>query len=252
MNIDRSLFSQSPVGDLPALKVENNYASALISLYGGQVLSFRPKGEEDVLWLSADALFEEGSAIRGGVPICWPWFGKRAVGGANHGYARLSQWYLVSAIALAGGETRMTLALEKETLKSAIGWVDADLTLEVTVGKSLTIKLVTTNNGQEPINLSQALHSYFNVSDVEQIHITGLEETGYQDSADNNRDHIQDDVITIKGEVDRAYLNTFSTCVIHDQGLSRRIVIDKSGSNSTVVWNPGAELAAKNGRRANQ
>ncbi|WP_263078353.1 D-hexose-6-phosphate mutarotase [Endozoicomonas sp. Mp262] len=243
MSIDTSLFEQTLMGNLPVLSVENSHAKAVISLYGGQVLSFKPHGEEQVLWLSPDAVFQEGKAIRGGIPLCWPWFGKRQEGGPNHGYARIATWELVEAKQLENGETQIVLSLDASAAATRPGFVDGNPVITIVVGRALAVTLDTVNSGDQPFGLSQALHSYFAVSDVEKIRIKGLQGTTYLDSTNNQQVCTQSGEVTIKGEVDRIYLNTDSTCIIDDPGLKRSIVVEKAGSNSTVVWNPGSVLA---------
>ncbi len=242
--IDPSLFVEETISGQPVLKVENVHASAVVSLYGGQLLSYQPHGEKDLLWLSPTAVFKQGTAIRGGIPVCWPWFGKRKEGGSNHGYARISNWELITAEALEDGDTRLCLTRIPAESTDEKGAVKASLQLEIVVGKALKICLHTINNGAEVIRLSQALHSYFAVSNVEHITISGLDNTCYDDSASGQSECIQQGDVVLSGEVDRIYLNTSTTCAIHDPGLNRTIMIEKEGSNSTVVWNPGADLAA--------
>ena len=234
--ITETQFHQTAV-----LEINNPLARAVVSLHGGQVLSFQPHGQEEVLWLSPDAVYNEGQAIRGGIPICWPWFGKRAEGGPNHGFARTSQWRLKEQNTLEDGATRLLLSFPVSTHSAWSGHVS--LETEIIIGSELKVSLTMQNLGEKTIAISQALHSYFSVSDVEQIQIEGLAGLRYLDHADHHNAKLQEGDVMIKGEVDRAYLHSSGYCVIRDPGFNRNLVIHKSGSNGTVVWNPGAELA---------
>ena len=234
-------ITQRLINKVAVLDIENAFARAVVSLHGGQVLSFQPHGEEKVLWLSPDAVYGEGKAIRGGIPICWPWFSKRAEGGPNHGFARTNSWRLKEQSTLEGGETRLLLSLPETTHAAWNG--SASLATEIVIGKELKVSLIMQNIGDTLVAISQALHTYFNVSNVEDITVEGLAGRRYLDEADNQKAYVQEGDVTLKGEVDRAYLNTSDTCTIIDPGLQRKIVIRKSGSNGTIVWNPGAELA---------
>lgn len=233
-------ITQRLINKVPVLDIENGFARAVVSLHGGQVLSFQPHGEEEALWLSPDAVFNEDKAIRGGMPICWPWFSKRAEGGPNHGFARTNLWQLKEQGTLASGETRLLLSLTETTHSEWDG--AASLKTEIIIGQDLKVSLTMQNIGETPIAISQALHTYFTVSDVEKVTVEGLAGRRYLDEANNQMAHAQQGDVTLKGEVDRAYLNTAETCTIHDLGLKRKIVIKKSGSNATVVWNPGKKL----------
>ena len=239
-------IAQRLINELPVLDIENCHARAVVSLYGGQVLSFQPNGEEKVLWLSPKAVYREKAAIRGGIPVCWPWFGKREEGGPNHGFARTGLWTLEQQETLTGGETRLLLSLNES---SHSDWFykerpcSARLKIEIIIGAQLEISLITENLGNQVVEISQALHSYFTVSDVESICVSGLEGVRFLSKAEDGRAYVQEGDVTFSGEVDRVYLDNTETCIINDQGLKRKIVIRKSGSNATVVWNPGRSLS---------
>ena len=229
------------MGELTVLDIENEHAKASISLYGGQVLSFQPKGQGDVLWVSPAAIYEKGKAIRGGIPVCWPWFGKRKEGGPNHGFARTRDWNLDSHELLESGESRLVLSLSDCDHSDWEG--KASLSLEVVVGKTLKLKLTTQNVGKSPFAISQALHSYFSVEHVENIQIKGLDGADYIDSVNEGKRCVQSGDVTFKGEVDRVYVDESSHTTLFDPDKQREITVAKSGSNATVVWNPGYELA---------
>lgn len=240
----------SRAGDGPTLaEIDNALGSASIALEGGQILTWAPKGQEAVVWLSPQAKYVAGKSLRGGVPVCWPWFGPHATesGFPAHGFARNKPWEVVSSEQLADGATRLALKLRQD--QETAGWWPhrAELTLAVTVGAALRIELTTRNLGDQPLTLSEALHTYFHVGDIEGVSVSGLEGCAFLDKVDGGSRKTQDGAVTIAGEVDRVYLGTTATTVIHDTGLKRRIRIAKSGSRSTVVWNPWAEKGAKFG-----
>ncbi|MGD9787426.1 MAG: D-hexose-6-phosphate mutarotase [Sulfuricellaceae bacterium] len=230
-------------------EIANPLGSASIALEGGQILTWAPKDQEAVVWLSPQAKYTAGKSLRGGIPVCWPWFGPHATESAfpAHGFARNKPWDVASSEQLTDGATRLTLKLQQDQ-ETAAWWPHrAELTLTVTVGAVLRIELATRNLGNQPLTLSEALHTYFHVSDIGAVSVNGLEGCAFLDKVDGGARKTQDGAVTIVGEVDRVYLGTTATAVIHDPGLKRRIRIAKSGSRSTVVWNPWAEKGAKFG-----
>jgi D-hexose-6-phosphate mutarotase len=230
-------------------EVTNQHALSVITLQGAHITTFQPRGEEPVIWLSPFAKFAPGKSIRGGVPICWPWFGAHATDSKlpGHGYARTVPWDVLETKALPDGSTFLRFGLV-ESDATRTQWPNAsDVQLEVTVGKSLRAELVTKNTGSAAFHLGEALHTYFHISDVGQITIRGLENCEYLDKVKDFARFRQEDGIVIESEVDRVYVNTAADCVIEDKGLKRAIRIAKQGSQSTVVWNPWTEKADKMG-----
>ncbi|WP_252176452.1 D-hexose-6-phosphate mutarotase [Endozoicomonas sp. 4G] len=225
------------MGAVPVLEIDNPFAKATISLLGGQVLSYQPRAQEPVLWMSPLADMTEGKAIRGGVPVCWPWFGSGKEGGPNHGFARTVLWTLELSETLDTDETRVVLSLPIDSIPQWHG--KADLSIEVIVGKTLRISLTSVNTGANNIEISQALHTYFTVSNTDLIRVEGLDGKRYLDETDDGKACIQEGDVIIRTEVDRTYIDDTETCILHDPGLRRKITIKKSGSNGTVVWNPG-------------
>jgi D-hexose-6-phosphate mutarotase len=229
-------------------EIDNSLATATISLYGGHIVSWRPKHQvEPVLWVSKSVQFKLGKAIRGGVPICWPWFGAHPSNAKlpAHGYARISPWDVVSVRALDNGAAEITLALSDTDLSRANGPRAVGLSVRVTIGATLEVALTTTNEGDQPMVLSEGLHTYFKVSDVTNINVSGLDDSEYVDLLRDNLRSQQVGPVRFDGELGRIYVNSQATCVIEDLLLRRRIRIDKSGSLSTAVWNPWALTAAK-------
>jgi glucose-6-phosphate 1-epimerase len=228
-------------GGLPRLTVANDQARAEIYLHGAHVTAWQPRGQADVLWMSGRSQFQDAKPIRGGVPICFPWFGPHASDPAapGHGFARLLDWTLVDAHDDAGGATLLAFELPAPSPPPA-AWPHAcTATFRVSVGSSLTMALEVGNPGPEPFTFEAALHSYFTVQDVRTIAVRGLEGADFLDKVGGATRRTQgDDPIRFTAETDRVYLDTQAACRIEDPGLRRRIVVRKSGSNATVVWNP--------------
>lgn len=236
-------------GGLIAAKIHNAHASASIALQGAHLMTFQPSGQEHVIWLSKYAKFAEGKSIRGGVPICWPWFGANATDAKlpGHGYARTVLWEVLETKDLPDGSTFISFGLI-ETDATRAQWPNqTPVKIAMTVGKTLKVELITHNSGKQAIALGEALHTYFHISDVAQMTIRGLEGCDYLDKVGEPASRKQKDGIVIESEVDRIYVNTSADCIIEDRGLKRAIRISKQGSNSTVVWNPWTEKADKMG-----
>jgi D-hexose-6-phosphate mutarotase len=229
-------------------EIRNAWSTARISLYGGHLLSWQPSHQTmPVLWLSKRVQYLQGKAIRGGVPICWPWFGAHpALAKAPaHGYARVSPWEVVSVCSTANGETEMLLELGDSQIGRLYGTKGVSLSLQIRVGAALELALTTTNEGDSETVLSEGLHTYFQVSDVSNIRIHGLEGAEYADLLQGNLRCQQSGAIAFEGELGRIFVDSAASCVIEDPGLQRRIRVEKSGSLSTAVWNPWTATASK-------
>jgi glucose-6-phosphate 1-epimerase len=199
-----------------------------------------------VLFLSARSEFAPGKAIRGGVPVIFPWFGPRHDGkaGPQHGFARTAVWDLAFA-ALAGDDVHLTFTLAPSEASRELGFGDLRLAYRMVLGHRLTLELTVANDSAAAVQFEEALHTYLEVADVHNAGVEGLGGTEYIDKRDQMRRKLQPGgAMTLTGTTDRVYLNTTGTCVIEDVAGGRRIVVEKSGSRSTVVWNPWAELAA--------
>lgn len=241
-------FKEIAAGMIVA-EVANQHALANIVLQGAHIATFQPRGEEPVIWLSPYAKFAPGKSIRGGVPICWPWFGPHKTDSKlpGHGYARTVPWEVLETKALRDGSTFLRFGLIESEISRA-QWPHAStVQLAVTVGKALRVELVTTNTGKDAFELGEALHTYFHISDVAKTTIRGLDNCAYLDKVQDFAHCTQKDGIVIESEVDRVYINTAADCVIEDKGLKRAIRIAKQDSMSTVVWNPWTEKADKMG-----
>lgn len=234
---------------LPVVDVSNRFGKSRIALQGAQMLHWTPEGQEPVVWLSPRAKFIAGKSARGGIPICWPWFGPHASDSAFplHGFARGAMWEVIEAADLDGGAHRVAFKLARSEADAGLWPHAASLEVRYTFAASLEVELVTRNEGNEAFKLTEALHTYFNVGDVREARVLGLEGVEYLDRVGSPRRVRQAGPVTIAGEVDRIYGGTESACVIDDPSLKRRIRIEKRGSRSTVVWNPGQAKAAAMG-----
>ena len=234
-------------GGFPLIEIDNGKARALISVYAGQVLSFRPAGEaEDLLFLSKQAYYQSGKAIKGGVPICWPWFGPDPEGQGRpaHGFVRNRPWSLASTQQTPEGETKVVLKLVDDAVTQEI-WPHAfNLHIEITVGEALTLALITRNTGNRSYTITQALHTYFKVGDIEQVKVLGLAGLNYLDKVDNGLEKTQSGDVSISQEVDRVYAGVQGDLTIVDGALQRRIRIRSISSRTAIVWNPWSEVAA--------
>ncbi|MGF1459166.1 MAG: D-hexose-6-phosphate mutarotase [Leptolyngbyaceae cyanobacterium] len=237
-------------GDFPNLEVANDQAKALISLYGGQVLSFKPKGvTEDLMFVSENAYYRPGKAIKGGAPVCWPWFGPdpEGKGRPSHGFARNRMWEVMGTKSLIDGATQITLGFS-DTDETRELWPYAfELSVEITVGRTLHFILISRNTGDRPFEITQALHTYFAVGDITQTSVTGLDGTTYIDKVDELKVKSQSGDITIASEVDRIYQDVPQELTIQDAALNRRIRITSTGNKTAVVWNPWVDISVKSG-----
>ncbi len=230
---------------LAVIAVSTPRASAEICLQGAQVISFCPTGQAPVLWLSDDAVFEKDKAIRGGVPVCWPWFGMHPDDPnlPQHGFARTSDWQVLStSFANDAVVIRLSLPMHlPETVSNAaVANAGARLEsgIEIRVGRALELRLTTVNHGDDAVLLSQALHSYFSVSDIEKISITGLDGCTYYDKTERMQTSKTTGALQIGSETDRVYLKPAKTVSIHDPALNRIVQVHSANSESCVVWNP--------------
>lgn len=245
---DTLAFEELP-GAFVVAHVTTRHASASIALQGAHVMSYQPAGQAPLIWLSKFAKFAAGKSIRGGVPVCWPWFGAHASNAQfpGHGFARTVPWNLVAATLLPDHRVRLEFELVQSEATRA-QWPQASTVKNiVTVGPELEVELATSNTGTAPFQLGQALHTYFAIGDIRQTTLDGLDACDYLDKVDGGLRKSQRGAVAFTGETDRIYLATRGHCEIHDPVLGRRILITSTGSHSTVVWNPWTEKADKMG-----
>lgn len=239
---------------LQYIELDNPLATAKIALQGAHVIHWQPKSEKHpVLWLSEHARYIKGRSIRGGVPVCWPWFGAHPTDSTRcpHGFARVIPWKLIDVDSTDTGATRIVMQMEETPeAKNQLSYPYV-LTMMLTIGKRLKIDLATTNKADHPFIIGEAFHTYLNISDIENIRITGLQDCIFADKVRQYERYVEHYVLKFNGEFDRVYLNHSGDCVVHDPAYNRMIRIGKSGSNATVVWTPWADKAHAMGDMGN-
>jgi glucose-6-phosphate 1-epimerase len=239
---DALCFGDTPDG-LERAVIATPLAEGDLYLQGAHLTHWAPHGRRPVLFVSPKTLFTPGKAIRGGVPVIFPWFGARGEGkpGPDHGFARTVEWDVEATTLRGDGAIEITLALSSNDVARGFGFSAFHLRLRVAIGATLEIDLETRNIGPEPLLFEHVLHTYFAVGDVRQATLSGLAGTTYIDKTDGfKRKSLGPDPLHLTKETDQVHLNTKAACVIHDPVWNRRILVEKSGSDSTVVWNPWA------------
>ena len=229
------------------ITVSNKFADADICLYGAHITNFKPYNTIEILWMSPKSKFVEGSPIRGGIPVCFPWFGPHNTDPSKpqHGFGRLMHWDVTETSSMKSGETLVRLQLCSSPETKAFWDYDFCAELSILVGKTLTATLKVTNTSSTEFEYSCALHSYFLLSSVEEINIEGLQNTKYYNQLEPG-DFIQEtEKLEIHKAETRHYYDTETACVIHDPLFNRKILVDKSGSKITTVWNPWEETCSK-------
>ena len=230
---------------LPCVRVTTPRASGEVYLHGAHVTSWKPADEdEEVLFVSSKTKWQNGLAIRGGVPVCFPWFAERAEDPKSpaHGLVRTKSWELE---AVTHADSNVTVALsisaDTDTRKQWLG--DFHVLFCVTFGEQLRLELIVTNRGDISFRYEEALHSYYRVGNAEAARLHGLGGTVYIDKTDGRREKHQRGDLVLSGETDRIYRNTSASVEIEDAALRRRVLIAKENSRDTVVWNPWAGKA---------
>jgi len=248
--IEGQLAFRDDASGLVVAEISNAQATATLCLQGAHLMNWHPKKQnQPVIWLSRDAKLAAGKSIRGGAPVCWPWFGAHASESSfpGHGFARTVPWRIIESGTEPDGATRLTLRLVANDKTRAQWSHDCNVDLTVIVGDTLRMELSTENTGTADFVLGEALHTYLRISDIGAVRVTGLSGCEYWDKVGGSVLKKQDGPVSFAGEVDRVYINTSAECVIHDDPFKRRIHISKSGSLSTVVWTPWTEKANKMG-----
>jgi len=226
-------------GGLTQIKATSNASTAEVCLHGAHVTGFQKNGEPPLLFMSAKSKFGPGLPIRGGVPVCFPWFGNRD-GEPSHGFARLTEWELVKTSVDAAGAVTLRLALP--LLHGQEAWQGLRTELIVTVAETLTLELVATNDScGKTLEVENCLHTYFNIGDIDRISLTGLQGAAFDDfalGAGGARRQGDAAPLRITQETNRVYPDNTDTVEIRDEILGRTVRVEKFQSRSTVVWNP--------------
>jgi len=241
-------FHQTATGLIYAA-IKTPAATATVYLQGAHLTHWQPAGQQPVLFLSRKTELAPGKAIRGGVPIAFPWFAAdqkadRLNGqpGPAHGFARIEDWTLAFA-ALSGEDLHLTFTLGPTAMSRELGFDHFRVAYQLTIGRTLTLSLTVANEAPKPLVFEEALHSYFAVVDVHEVTVTGLEPTPYIDKTDHFALRPAARApLAFTGFTDRVYNHTAATCVLEDRAGRRRITIAKVNSDTTVVFNPWREL----------
>ncbi len=228
------------------IQVDNAFASAVITTHGGSVLSYTPKQSgagQDLLWVSPTAVYNGQKPVRGGVPVCWPWFGANPQNSTApaHGFVRNEVWRLDHVATLESGVTEIRLTMESTAESLALWPHNFHLALNIEVGAKLAMSLTTTNLNEHDIQITEAFHTYFKVADARNLAIHGLEGSRHLDTLGNAPAEQQIGVVTLAPPMDSVYLDQTGDVWIVDSGHQRKIVIEKQRADSAVVWNPGPE-----------
>ncbi len=228
-------------GGLPRVRITGAFGEGEVYLHGAHVTSWKPAGnnEDEVLFVSTKSHWQEGQAIRGGIPICFPWF--RAKGNDRqapaHGFARTKSWQIESIVQNEGRvSVSMFTESDEQTRRSWPG--EFRLIHRVTFGSELKLELICRNTGTTPLRFEEALHTYNRVADVEQVHLQGLDTVRFLDNTNANQEKVQIGDVAIASQTDSAYMNTDSAVDLLDPRMRRRIRLQKDNSLTTVVWNP--------------
>lgn len=237
-------INQRKINDIAILDISHVNHNASLSLYGGQVLSWQPQGAKEVFWLSKTAEFIKGKAIRGGIPLCWPWFGanigENGKNGGNHGFARTSNWHLVDSRISEQG-VNVTIELSGEHCHKL--WpAKFKLTQELFFGSEFSQELTMENLSAQDVQYTAALHSYFAVSAPENVTVPKLSSATYDDKLTGLSDQ-QTPLANCFGPVDRIY-HTVENQQIIDANWQRKILIETQHCQQYVLWNPGKEIAS--------
>lgn len=261
LEIPGTLYFQSVGNALEKAVIKTGSCDGEIYLQGAHITHWQPRGEKPVLFLSDKSAFAPGKAIRGGIPIIFPWFGPRTkntvsdrTDGPSHGFARTTPWQMTGATA-SGEDVLLEFQLLPDANSAALGFESFNLHYWVRMGKTLELKLTVTNESEPDrpakkeaaaICIEEALHTYFAVYELDDVSISGLANTEYLDKTDGMKRKRQEEKhLKFEGETDRPYLNTHATVSILDHDWHRMIKIEKEHSKTTVVWNPGKELSDK-------
>ncbi|WP_285422882.1 MULTISPECIES: D-hexose-6-phosphate mutarotase [unclassified Pseudomonas] len=242
------------LGELNCWRISHGKAELVVAQQGAHIVSYQVDGDQPLIWSNPGAVFHKGKAIRGGMPICWPWFGnfqrnpqsvqamRQSSEPANaHGEVRAIDWELMGMG--EDGEALIVEFIQPKAEGQLPGWPHTvGLKLQIRLDAALNVSLVSFNAGPEDVTLSQALHSYFAISDIKQVSIEGLDGVSYLNTLESwEKQNVQAGDITFTGETDRIYQDTPDLISIVDPAWKRRIQIQTIGSNSSVVWNPWIE-----------
>ena len=230
------------------LSIRNRYAECDIYLYGAHIARFDPADGDGLLWMSPTSFFEEGKPIRGGIPVCFPWFGPHETRTdlPLHGVVRTRYWDIESTAWLSDDRTRIELSIGDDSVTRESWPYAFRLKMTVTVGETLDVELSTENTGRDPFRYAESLHTYFKAGHAHGCSVEGLDGVGYVDRVRKDARAVQYGPLRLSGETVNAYMRSPAKCTLVDPIMKRRIIVEQRGFADTVVWNPGKEAAARN------
>jgi len=243
--------------ELTGIKIQNSCAEAELFIQGAHLTHYMVSEKYPLIWCSREAKFQKNSAIRGGIPLCWPWFGdltknpdsvqaSMALGASSaHGFVRHLDWVLTEISEPSSSETIVKMALSSSDYTQQFFPHAFQLIIEFSISDQLVINFSVVNTSKGSFSYTSALHSYFAIGDITQCSVTGFEDGLYIDALDNWQQKKQMGVVSINGEVDRIYLDAPDRCSIHSTQQNRVIRLETSGSRSTVIWNPWVEKSKR-------
>jgi len=231
-------------GSLSKVRVTSTAAVGEIYMHGAHVTSWKPAGREEVFFVSSRSPWEDGRAIRGGVPISFPWFASKVDDPAApaHGFVRTKAWQLDS---ISQEGSAVTVSMSTESNDDTRRWSPSKFRLfyRASFGSELCLELDVANTGETSLRFEEALHAYYRVGNIDETQVRGLNGIRYVDKTDSNREKTQQGEVKVIAETDRVYLNTSDAIELNDPVLERRIQVSKENSRTTVVWNPWREKA---------
>jgi glucose-6-phosphate 1-epimerase len=232
-------------GGLTRVQITGTSAAGEMYLHGAHVTSWKPAGDDEVLFVSSKSRWQGGQAIRGGIPICFPWFRAKADDpqAPAHGFARTRAWQLESIVE-DEGTLAVTMFTESDEQTRRLWPAEFRLVHRVSFGSELRLELICTNTGMTPLRFEEAMHTYNRVADVEDLRLQGLDTTHFLDNTDSNNEKAQLGEVKITAQTDNAFIDTQNKVDLIDPNLQRRIRLEKDNSCTTVVWNPWREGAA--------
>lgn len=242
---------------LTCWRVHLGDSELLVAQQGAQILHYQHGEQPPIIWLSEQAGYSRGQSVRGGVPVCWPWFGdlkrnpqalqeQHANPGSApaHGGVRNLDWQLLG-IEQDGDSVLLQFHFDSRQQALADWPQQAELQLDIRLDQRLHLSLTSRNHGTQPLYLSQALHSYFAVSDIRQARVLGLDGCRYIETLEDWQERRQQGAVQFCGETDRIYLDVPPRLALVDNGWNRRILLESDSSRSAVVWNPWIEKAQR-------
>lgn len=231
---------------LPRVQIAGSFGEGEMYLHGAHVTSWKPAGNDEVLFVSTKSHWEEGQAIRGGIPICFPWFRAKVddIHAPAHGFVRTKMWQIESIVE---NESGVAVTMFTESDEGTRRWWPGEFRLvhRVTFSSQLRLEVVCTNTGTTPLRFEEALHTYNRVANVQETRLQGLDNVSFLDNTESNREKTQHGDVAIASQTDSAYRNTQNPVDLLDLNEKRRIRLRKDHSLNTVVWNPWGEGAAR-------